>query len=73
MALLIGMHSIKWSMKAAVINEFGGPEVIQVIDIPKPVPTGKEVLVKNKAAGADRPDSMVRSGIYPFLENSRQC
>lgn len=54
-------------MKAAVINEFGGPEVIQVMDIPKPVPHGKEVLVKNAAAGVGRPDSMVRSGIYPFL------
>lgn len=54
-------------MKAAVINEFGGPEVIQILDVEKPVPAGKEVLVKNVAAGVGRPDSMVRSGIYPFL------
>lgn len=54
-------------MKAAVIDTFGGPEVIHVIDVEKPVPTGKQVLVKNKAAGVGRPDSMVRSGIYPFL------
>lgn len=54
-------------MRAAIINEFGGPEVIHVVDMEKPVPTGTEVLVKNVAAGVGRPDSMVRSGIYPFL------
>lgn len=54
-------------MKAVIINEFGGPEVLQVLDVEKPVPKGKEVLVKNVAAGVGRPDSMVRSGIYPFL------
>lgn len=54
-------------MKAVIINRFGGPEVLEVRDIEKPVPHGKEVLVKNAAVGVGRPDSMVRSGIYPFL------
>ena len=54
-------------MKAVVIDQFGGPEVLKTVDIEKPRATGNEVLVKNVAAGVGKPDSMVRSGIYPFL------
>lgn len=45
-------------MKAAMINKFGGPDVIQVVEMEKPTPTGKKVLVKNSAAGVGRPDSI---------------
>lgn len=55
-------------MRAAIINKFGGPEVIEIADIEKPEPKEKEVLVKNVAVGVGKPDSMVRSGIYPFLK-----
>lgn len=54
-------------MKAVVIDQFGGPEVIQIKEVEKPVPKENEVLVKNVSVGVGRPDSMVRSGIYPFL------
>ena len=58
----------KNKMRAAIINKFGGPEVIEIADIEKPEPKEKEVLVKNVAVGVGKPDSMVRSGIYPFLK-----
>lgn len=36
-------------LKAAVYTEYGGPEVIQIRDIEKPVPKDNEVLVRIKA------------------------
>ncbi len=58
-------------MKAAVINEFGPPEVLKIIDIPKPVPTEDEVLIKVKFTGINPVDTKVRagsSGMSKYLE-----
>lgn len=59
-------------MKAAVIDRFGGPEEIYYTDIEKPVPGPDEVLVKNVYIGVGKPDYIMRSGICPFLEQSRR-
>lgn len=55
-------------MKAVVIDEFGGPEVLRYADVAKPIPEADEVLVKNVYIGVGKPDFIVRSGICPFLE-----
>lgn len=55
-------------MKAVVIDQFGGPEVLRYTDVEKPVPAADEVLVKNMYIGVGKPDFIVRSGICPFLE-----
>ena len=57
-------------MKAAYINEFGGPEVIKYGDMPKPVPKADEILVRNKIIGVGKPDFLVRSGNDPYLEEA---
>lgn len=49
-------------MKAVVIQQFGGPEVLEYVDIPKPEPKAGEVLVRNIRIGAGKPDCLVRSG-----------
>jgi NADPH:quinone reductase-like Zn-dependent oxidoreductase len=55
-------------MKAAVIRSFGGPEQLQLEDIPTPTPGPGEVLVKVLAAGINRLDHYVRLGqIAPEL------
>ena len=51
-------------MKAIVINEFGGPDVMQVEEIEKPVPAADEVLVKVSAAGINYADIAVRKDAY---------
>jgi NADPH:quinone reductase-like Zn-dependent oxidoreductase len=38
-------------MKAARIDRFGGPEVVEVQDVPVPSPGAGEVLVRVAAAG----------------------
>lgn len=52
-------------MKAVVIKEFGGPEVMSIGDIDKPQPKADEVLIKVVATSINRPDLVQRMGNYP--------
>lgn len=52
-------------MRAVIITRPGGPEVLQVAERPVPEPSAKEVLIKVKAAGVNRPDIFQRKGNYP--------
>jgi len=52
-------------MKAVVITQPGGPEVLQVEERPAPGYGPNEVLVKVHAAGINRPDVFQRKGNYP--------
>ena len=52
-------------MKAVVISEPGGPNVLQIAERPKPAPQPQEVLIKVAAAGINRPDVAQRKGVYP--------
>lgn len=52
-------------MKAAVITQAGGPEVLQWKDYADPVPGREEVLIEVKAAGINRADVAQRQGKYP--------
>src|SRR5437763_4600453 len=49
-------------MKAIVVHEFGGPEVLRVEEIPDPKPGPAEVLVRIRAAGVNPVDTYIRSG-----------
>jgi NADPH2:quinone reductase len=52
-------------MRAVEISRPGGPEVLKVVDVPKPAPKPNEILVKVAAAGVNRPDLLQRAGHYP--------
>jgi NADPH:quinone reductase-like Zn-dependent oxidoreductase len=49
-------------MRAVVQTGFGGPEVLQVQQVPRPVPLPTEVLVRVHAAGINPVDSNTRRG-----------
>ncbi len=49
-------------MKAIVVREFGGPNVLKLEDVPTPVPDARQVLVKIEAAGVNPVDTYLRSG-----------
>jgi NADPH:quinone reductase-like Zn-dependent oxidoreductase len=51
-------------MKAAYIERFGGPEIIQFGDLPDPVPTAGELVVDVVAASVNAADWKVRLGHY---------
>ncbi|MGB6242632.1 MAG: NAD(P)H-quinone oxidoreductase [Castellaniella sp.] len=52
-------------MKAIEITRPGGPEVLELVDRPTPVPGPGEVLIEVGAAGINRPDVFQRQGSYP--------
>ena len=52
-------------MLAVVITRPGGPEVLEVREVPRPVPRLSEVLIRVKAAGLNRADLLQRRGHYP--------
>jgi NADPH2:quinone reductase len=51
-------------MKAIQVHNFGGPEVLQLQEIPTPKPGKCEVLVRVKAAGVNPYDTYMRAGTY---------
>lgn len=52
------------TMKAAVHTRYGPPDVVRVIEVPKPVPGEGEVLIKVHAATVNRTDAGFRSAVY---------
>src|ERR1700680_2747563 len=52
------------TMKAVVVHEYGGPEVLKYEDAPRPEPKANEVLVRVIAAGVNPVDALIRSGKY---------
>jgi len=51
-------------MKAIVVHEYGGPEVLKYEDALRPEPKENEVLVRVIAAGVNPVDALIRSGKY---------
>src|SRR6266446_3290354 len=59
-----GAQANKPMMKAIVVHEFGGPEVLKYEDAPRPEPKENEVLIRVIAAGVNPVDAGIRSGHY---------
>jgi NADPH:quinone reductase-like Zn-dependent oxidoreductase len=53
--------------KAVRFNEYGGTDVLQVVDVPDPVPGPGEVLVRVKAAGVNPGEASIREGLLHAL------
>ena len=52
-------------MRAIEIAHPGGPEVLRMIDMPRPRAKSGEVVIRVFAAGVNRPDIQQRRGLYP--------
>lgn len=52
-------------MRAIVLNDKGGPEVLRVEEVPDPIPGPEEVVVQVAATALNRADVMQRMGFYP--------
>ena len=52
-------------MRAVIITRPGGPEVLEVRELPTPKPAADQVLVRVYAAGLNRADILQRRGHYP--------
>jgi NADPH:quinone reductase len=54
-------------MKAILVRQFGGPDVLKFEELPTPKPAAGQVLVKIHAAGVNPADTYARSGNYAIL------
>lgn len=54
-------------MKAIRIAKTGGPEVLELVDLPRPEPGPSEVLVRAHAIGVGKPDVLFRTGVYRWM------
>jgi len=52
--------------QAIVQTELGGPEVLTLVEVPDPVPSVGEVVVRIEAAGVNPIDAKQRSGLRPL-------
>jgi NADPH:quinone reductase len=63
-------------MKAILVREHGGPEVLKLEDLPDPTPNADQVVVRLKAVGVNPVDVYIRTGAYarkpalPFIPGS---
>lgn len=53
-------------MKAIVVKKYGGPEVLEMAEVPKPSPSANQVLIKIKATSITAASSYLREG-KPYL------
>jgi NADPH:quinone reductase-like Zn-dependent oxidoreductase len=49
--------------KAVRFEQYGGVDVLQVVDVPKPIPGPEQVLVEVKAAGINPGEASIRKGL----------
>jgi NADPH:quinone reductase-like Zn-dependent oxidoreductase len=51
-------------MRAIVVRQYGGPENLEIADVPTPEPGTGEILIKVAAAGVNPVDAAVRAGYF---------
>lgn len=49
-------------MKAIIVTKYGSPKVLELQNIPRPVPRENEVLIRIEASSATRADTLMRKG-----------
>jgi NADPH2:quinone reductase len=65
----IGVHDSIRRMRAIIVHEFGGPDVMKLENVPTPQPGPAEVLVRVRAAGINPVETYVRAGTYARKPN----
>jgi NADPH:quinone reductase-like Zn-dependent oxidoreductase len=54
-------------MRAVILRAFGGPEVLEVVEVDPPEPAAGEVLVRVEAVGLNPVEAFARSGALPLF------
>ena len=54
-------------MKAILLRHPGGPDALEYTEVPTPIPSDDEVLVKADTIGVSMPEVLVRCGTYAWM------
>jgi NADPH2:quinone reductase len=54
-------------MKAVLVNTPGGPDALDIVDLPVPLPGPGQVQITAAAFGVSTPDALIRSGVYKWM------
>src|SRR6201982_1567528 len=65
----VGAQSGGPTMKAIMVRQWGGPDVLKLEDVPVSTPKEDQMLIKVFAAGVNSFDGMLRSGKYAKIFN----
>jgi D-arabinose 1-dehydrogenase-like Zn-dependent alcohol dehydrogenase len=57
-------QAVQPTMRAIVVHQWGGPEVLKYQEAPRPTPAEDEILVRIIAAGVNPVDASICSGRY---------
>jgi NADPH:quinone reductase-like Zn-dependent oxidoreductase len=60
------LYSKELSVKAASYSRYGGPEVVELVELPDPVPGPHDVVVRMRATSVGASDGAARSGRPAF-------
>jgi len=59
------------TMRAVLIDRYGGPEVLRLATVPRPVPTRGQVLVRTRFIGVNPKDVIVRKGKFQIATGKK--
>lgn len=54
-------------MKAILVRQPGGPEALELAELPQPEPGPGQVRIRARAIGVGRPDALIRTGRYKWM------
>ncbi|HYF18572.1 MAG TPA: zinc-dependent alcohol dehydrogenase family protein [Ramlibacter sp.] len=54
-------------MKAVRLQRTGGPDVLELVDLPRPEPGPGQARVRARSIGIGRPDALIRTGRYKWM------
>lgn len=52
--------------RAVRISRFGGPDVLELVDVDDPIPGPNEIAIRHEAIGLNMVDTYYRTGLYPL-------
>ncbi|TYO65843.1 zinc-dependent alcohol dehydrogenase family protein [Bradyrhizobium hipponense] len=54
-------------MKAVLVRQPGGPDALEMVELPEPLPAAGQVQIRAEAFGVGQPDVLIRRGVYKWM------
>ena len=54
-------------MKTVLVRQVGGPEALEYVDVPRPDPGPRDIVIRAEAFGVGQPDVLIRRGVYKWM------